>query len=200
MRTSSTLILAFVAAIIVMPGCVAHRTPVGPTAKLSAEERNFRAIWQASKDVLTGYNFGLDREDRRAGIIVTKPLTGKHLGELWRRDAATAQDLAESTVQTVYRQAKITIRQQGNSKGNFRAFVEVQAYLSNKPQRPVSSVSDAYDLFKLPGAPNQKEHMLAHATMDQLGQATPLGRDKGLEEQIAAEILAMSPSIRQDPS
>ena len=120
------LIILFVAVLIAGgPGCARHTVPVGPRGELTVGERNFEAVWLAARRVLKRYYFDLDREDPRAGVIVTRAMTGKVAGEFWRRDAGTDRDLAESTLHTIYRQVKVTIAPEGPDKTDFRAIVEV---------------------------------------------------------------------------
>lgn len=194
MRTQITVLIAIAAAALM--GCRFHGSPVGPPQKLTPSERNFEAVWQASRQVLRKYRFDLDRSDRRAGIISTRAMTGKVAGEFWRRDAATARDLAESTVQTIYRQAKVAIEPAGPRKQDFRAVVEVHTYRSNNQEIQISSVSDAYDLFKLPGSDGRTRKLLDYGPEYRPRAITDLGRDAALEERIAADIQAAALALR----
>jgi len=179
-----------------LSGCTTyHTTPVGPKVKMTADQKNYEAVWQASKQVLRKYFFEIDSEDRRAGLIVTRPMTGKHFGEFWRKDAAGDKDLAEGTIQTIYRQARITIEPIDPNKTDFRAGVEVRTSRSNRREVQVSTVSDAYDLFKRPGNSNTRKQRL-DSEQREADQITELGRDKRLEALIAEDIAAAVPVIK----
>jgi len=126
-------------------GCSGCFGPVLHTASLerppkTAAERNFQTVWRASRGVLKKYYFPLDRQDRRAGIITTDAVTGGHLFELWRKDAATAFHYRENTVQTIYRAAKVTIRR---VKGADKFDVDVEIAMARSdakaPQLTTSS-------------------------------------------------------------
>ena len=177
-------------------GCRFHGQPVVPPEKLTPSQRNFEAVWQASRQVLREHYFDLDRQDRRAGIVTTTAMTGKVAGEFWRRDAATGSDLAESTIQTIYRQAKVTIEPTGSQKQDFQAVVEVRAFRSNDQEIQVSSVSDAYDLFKLPGSRGRKRKLLDYGQDYKAKATTDLGRDSALENRITADIRSAASALR----
>lgn len=180
----------------VMAGCANYSVPVGPSKQLTVAERNFETLWQASREVLRKYRFELDREDRRAGFMVTEPMTGKVAGEFWRKDAATGRDLAEGTLQTIYRQAKVTIQPVAGDAEKFRALVEVRTYRSNRQEPQVTSTSDAYDMFRLPGEEGRRKSLLDYGKDEVFDAVEALGRDDALEKQLSAEILVASGKMR----
>ena len=184
--TVSSVLLAAAA----LSGCVNYAAPLAPAPQLSPAERNFDAVWQASLKVLRDYRFTPDREDRRAGVITTEPMTGEVFGEFWRSDAATAKDLAESSIQTIYRLAKVTIEPVGDDKTGFKAVVEVQTYRSDRPEPQVSSASEAIDLFRVPGSANSRKDLVEYGPSDKPEYVVALGRDLNLESKIAADIAA----------
>jgi len=149
MRTFMTIIAAAVLA-GALGGCASYSTPVVAPAKLSASQRNFEALWLATTEVLHKYHFRLDRQDRRAGVITTKPILGKHFFEFWRRDTVTPYDLAESSLQTIYRTVMVTIRRAGPKSTAYVPVVQVHVRRSNRESLGMISASDAYDLFILP--------------------------------------------------
>ncbi len=195
MRTSLTLLIVL-AGILTIAGCARHTTPVGPVRELSADEKDFEAVWLASLQVLRKYYFPIDYQDRRTGEILTEPITGKALGEFWRSDAATMADLAESAVQTIYRQTAVTISENPPGSGTFKAAVEVQAYRSNREVAGLSSASEAFAMFQQAGSA-MKEPTEADETSELAGKdVTELGRDEALEAKIAADIAKATAKIR----
>ncbi|HOF19550.1 MAG TPA: hypothetical protein PK082_11620 [Phycisphaerae bacterium] len=194
--TTKLPVLALLAATLAAAGCANYTEPVVAPGAMTPAERNFEAAWLAAREVLGRYDFQIDREDRRSGTITTLPMTGKHWWEFWRKDAATRRDLIESTLQTIYRQAKVSIRPAGAD--GYQVSVEVQAYRSNLQELQVTNTSEAYDLFTLPGEEKErKKHLLEYVRDDDQGGAqdrrewmTPLGRDAGLEAKLAADIRA----------
>ena len=176
-------------------GCLNYAAPAGPEAALTAPERNFEALWRASYDVLRRYRFELDHRDRRTGTLVSAWMTGAYFGEFWRDDAATQQDLAESTIQTIYRQATVRVHPSSYVSESFDVTVEVKAYRSNQQEPQVSSTSDAHQLFDVLGTERQKTALLDFGKDQEAETAVPLGRDENLEQELAAEIRAAAQEI-----
>lgn len=201
-------------------GCVNYDKPVGSPPELTPDQRNFEAVWGAATEVLREYRFSLTRQDRRSGVIATAPLTGRYLAEFWRKDAATPTDVAEGTIQTVYRLATVTVEPVPEANGTFQAKVEVQAARSDQPSVQISSTGEAYSLYTMTGGRSRWLMDFGQATgespeaagarrggAEPEGRATtqtaaprgpwarwqvPLGRDAGLEKQIASEIAALA--------
>ncbi len=169
-------------------GCVNYTTPVAPRPQLSPGERNFEAIWQASRAVLREYHFEIDREDRREGRIETLPVTGQYFTEPWRKDAAGIDNLAESTVQTIYRRAIVTIRPVADTPDRFMAEVEVQTYRSNEQASQISSTTGAIRLFQAERVSDRRKMMLDRGRDWPVDAVTPLGRDEKLELKLAEDI------------
>lgn len=201
--TAAALTAALLGA--VFGGCARHSRPVAPKREMSAAERNFEAVWQASLDVLRKYNFTIERQDRRAGVITTRAITGKHYFEFWRGDAVTAFDLAENTIQTMYRTATVTVWAKEDKPGAYEAGVTIDLVRSNQKSVQVSSTSEAYSIFALPGG--RGAYLTTSETDEAAGQRdtadsndpstarppegrVPLGRDTRLEARIAREIAA----------
>ena len=189
MRTIVTVLIGVTLAAAM--GCATHTRPIVPAAKPIGAERNFEALWQASRQVLKKYYFQLDRQDRREGIITTVPLTGKQPLEFWRGDAATAYSLAENSIQTIYRFATVRITRKGES-GVYLHAVEVQVARSNRQTVQVSSTSEAYDLFLLSGS---KRKFLLDYGAGAGEWMSPLGQDTHLSRKLEAEIAATASKL-----
>lgn len=178
-KFASTCLLA---AILMPMGCQPKYTqPVFEPKAMTAQQQNFQQLWQASRKVLIRYHFHIDRQDPRAGVITTWPMTGKHIFEVWRKDAARASDSGESTLQTIYRAVELTIRPTADGQ-DYEPIVEVFVSRSDKPIDSIASTSDAYDMFtkrrkrrKLTG-PQEASHLV------------DLGNDRALEAKLTAEI------------
>jgi len=168
-------------------GCAGWATPAARGPQLSPQEASFQAVWDASLEVLRRYGFAVDRRDRRAGLITTEPMTGRQFFEFWRRDAATRVDLAESTLQTIYRQAQVTIEPE-----TFHPTVEVRTFRSNRSSPQVTSASEAYGMFTLSGAGRNK-FLLDYGRGEDPDSAMVLvGRDNALEQKMEGAIRSES--------
>lgn len=200
MTTRAILITTLAAAWLT--GCgpgPAPTTAPAPEPQAAADE-DFNAVWDAAVQTLRQHHFELDRTDRRAGVIATFPMVGQSWFEFWRADAATARDLLESSLHTIYRQATVTIRRGGAESasapaGECRAAVEVQVWRSNRPAGQVTSASEAYEMFLDPEALAPER---AQGDAGGAGAApVALGRDQNLEEILAQRINSLAAGKRR---
>lgn len=176
-----TLLLA---AMLMPTGCQPKYTqPVLEPAPQTPEQESFQRLWQAGRHVLISYHFNLDRQDPRAGVMTTWPMTGKQFFELWRKDAAGAISTSESTLQTIYRAVRVTIRPSAGGKG-YEPVVEVLVSRSDKPTDGISSTSEAYDMFT---KRQKKKNKLTGE--QEAAQQVELGNDRALEARLARDIL-----------
>jgi len=179
-RFAPTLLLA---SMLLAAGCQPKYTrPVLEPAPQTPEQESFQRLWQASRHVLISYHFRLDRQDPRAGVITTWPMTGKQFFELWRKDSARATDTSESTLQTIYRAVRVTIRPGPDGQG-YEPVVEVLVSRSDKPRDGISSTSEAYDMF----TKRPKKNKLTGE--QEAAQMVDLGNDRALEARLARDIL-----------
>ena len=183
-ETKSRGIILLAVLIVLAAGCASHTTPVVTGRQLSQSEQDFQAIWSASQEVLRRYDFPIERQDRRAGIITTGQLTGQHFFELWRDDAAAFSDLAEGSLQTIYRAATVTIT--ADSAGAFFATVDVHAWRSDRAQPQVTNTTEAYDLFS--GTATREFIVQDRLAEADASDRVSLGRDEKLAAKLLAEI------------
>lgn len=178
---------------IFLAGCGTHSADQldEPLSEMSAPKRNFQAHWRAGLDVLDEHRFQIGRSDRRAGLITTEPLLGKHWFEFWRCDAASSADLWESTLQTIHRVAIVRIQPDPESASGFVVQAEVRTYRSNRPVQQITSTSEAYGMFTTGGRVDED------ASRDGSEDFVELGRDDKLSAELtekirdrAAELLA----------
>ena len=167
-----------------------------PDVRAAADEQ-FNAFWDSATEVLREYRFTIDQTDRRSGLIATFPMVGQHWFEFWRTDAATSRDLLESSLHTIYRQARVTIRRAGPAAdgapgaGGCAAVVEVGLWRSDRPAAQVTSTSEAFEMFRDPSA------LVARPSPPQPSEGpsnepVELGRDEKLEERIRQRIHALA--------
>jgi hypothetical protein len=197
-----TLLLGSVAvwASALAAGCTPQYTqPASQPQHLSAAEKDFDAVWEASRQTLQKYYFQLDREDRRAGVITTAPMTGKQWFEFWRQDAVRPADVAESTLQTIHRTAQVTIRPTKAGAETYQAQVDVFLRRSDKPSPEVSSTSDAIRLFsdKRDRKQHHPEPLLASTGgTEGIDYTADLGHDRALEAKLSGDIAAATAKAR----
>jgi hypothetical protein len=186
--------------------CTNYTTPPRTKPIQSAAERNFEAVWDASLDVLRDNYFTVAEQDRREGSIVTAPLTGKQWFEFWRHDAATREGLLESSLDTIYRTAKVQVRPVANDAGRFEAVVTVEEARADKPDVDVSSTSSAYSMFIKPGqlekASHRREYGLEQETPIPTAtphQNRPIGTNDALAANLAGKINTLAAKKLSQP-
>jgi len=176
--------------LLLLLGCANYTTPVVTDDSRTPAERNFYLVWQCSLDVLDEFHFLVDQEDLREGRIATLPLTGQQWFEFWRGDAATPHDVAEGSLQTLYRTVRVYVEPVEGSQDRFAARVEVITSRAEQITRPLTNVVQAYSLFAIPGRTRDIETQFARQSVEDIPTArvTPLGRDTKLETKIAEAI------------
>lgn len=175
--------------------CGTYSKPLGTQPELAPAERNFEVTWRASQDVLTKYRFELDRLDRREGVIVTELMVGRQFFELWRHDCVTMRDKAESSLQTIYKRAIVTIRPTSPGASTWKATVVVEVDRSDRPTLQLTTTSDAYDMFVLPGGGEERSKYLLDYGKDEMGKEkggmVELDQDKDFAAKIEADISSL---------
>ena len=178
-----------------MTGCARYREPVVAEQTLGPATQR-QALWEASRDVLRRYGFSLDRQDFRAGVLTTHPMVGKHFFEFWRKDAVSPCELAESSIQKIYRQVTVRLEPTQPGAETFKPNVEVVVSRSDRQRLEVTSTSEAFDLFMIPSGEEPVPEELADR--QGVGQAenaediVPLGSQESLADRLTAEIIVAS--------
>jgi hypothetical protein len=110
-------------------------TPGPPaTNPLLVPSADFETVWKESVAVLDEY-FEIASENRLSQTIVTQPKSGATLLEPWSGDSVDLSERFESTIQTMRRHARITVKPAPG--GGFLVKVEVFKELEDmsKPDR-----------------------------------------------------------------
>ncbi len=204
MRTTITSVI--LAGLLTSVGaCVWHTEPLQPQKSMTPAERNFDNLWQASQYVLKKYHFTLDIQDRRTGLISTEPILGKQFFEFWRHDSSTGRDTSESTLQTIYRTAFVTISPKAMDQQSYKPTVVVTVDRSDMGRTSMVAISDIYRMqfgerVVRQGLDERKDRVRAKRIQEAIrtGQKErpilaegfkPLGRDEKLEKKLHDEIV-----------
>ncbi len=192
MTPSRTIVIALAAVLVACgAGCVKYTEPVAAvTAELTPAERNFEANWLAAQDVLRSYRFTIDRRDKRAGVITTKPLTGMQYFEFWRRDAVTPEAVLAGSIQTIHRTATVRIVASDPAGEKHEPVVHVAVTKPYDTAAGIRSTSEAYSMFLLPGEREDPARALlgAGAEPTEPALAKPAGSDVKLARRLREEI------------
>ena len=184
-------------AAVAMLGCAGpQRADYVSSCRLSVSGQSEQAdeVWGAVQETLRRHRLRLDRVDRRAGVITTKPEMSQHFFEIWRTDVATRHDFWEATINPIRRWVEVRVsRDQAENWGRLAVVVHKQRFSS--PDRQFNSTGAAYQYFgdSLPSTTG-----LARVTPQQ-DRWLDLGRDAAMEDYLLEQILdaAGMPSVRE---
>lgn len=208
MRTVTSVLWA--AILLAVGGCANYTVPpITQEQPRTAADQNFEAVWDSTLAVLHKYYFVTDPvrggvQDREysldskswTGRIQTLPMTGQQWFEFWRGDAATRTNLAESSLQTIYRTVTVTIRPVSPGSTQYTAVVEATEARSDLPQKNFNDAIQVYSMFVITGDYRAREKFLLNENNEQIPTVllVPLGRNAALENKISAEIGARTGS------
>jgi hypothetical protein len=155
MRAAALMILTMV---LLCSGCAtsasraqtggdpAAAKPARPSQAPGIVHDDFDALWNAAEAAVRKRLFRIARTDYRAGILTTEPMVSKQFFELWRTDAVTAGDVAESSLATVRRTIEIEI--EPTEDGRFRATPSVLVERYSAAERRITSAVFYRSLFR----------------------------------------------------
>lgn len=130
------------ALLAILAGCSTQQ-PIPTAAEQPTADVAFNALWDASMDVLWDYRFNVDEARPRDGLIRTFPLVAPHGIEcLWRKDAVTAADRCEGSLQTIYHVANVRI---SAAEKGYCVAVTVEVWRSDRCLPELTSTGEAYD-------------------------------------------------------
>jgi len=172
--------------VLVLLGCASQRrVDYCSSRPISVVEPSAEAdhLWASVQETLRRQQFQLDRIDRTAGVITTKPETSRHFFEFWRKDVATARDAWEATVNPLRRWVEVRLAPGEDESWNEISVLVHKERLSS-PDRQFNSTGAAYQYFgeSLPSTLGQ------HRVTAQLDRWYDVGRDPAMEDHLLREI------------
>ncbi len=183
-----------------LAGCSGPPAATSPTlARVSAlTPEAYERLWDTVGDTLRDNYFGIDREDRLAGIISTHPETRAQFFELWRPQPELVYTWVESNLQTTQLQATVTIKPVEEA-GAFDVAVQVDRLRYSLEERQIDNSAGAMRLFSAdtPTEGGEKERP------SRTGETITLGRDKPAEERLLKLIMdryAKAPAPATQPA
>jgi hypothetical protein len=145
---------------------------------------SFQKLWDACEGELYVRLFPIDRTQYRDGVLTSEPVVSKQFFELWRTDAVSVHDVAESSLATIRRtiQFAITRREDGTYQAVPKVLVERYA----STERRLTNITQYHQAFtggRIDTNPDQ-----AGSTASGSDYWYPLRRDTDLEKDLAASI------------
>lgn len=150
----------------------------------NVQAMRFDALYDSAESALRGRSFILDRQDRRGGVITTKPTITKQAMEFWRGDAVTSQALAESAVATVRRTVRIEIARRDD--GRFELIPKVVVERFSQRELRMTAVVNYAGGFSGGQVEGSAEEDRGVAVANSYWYA--VGRDYDLERALAEDI------------
>jgi len=152
-------------------------------AVASIANPDFYKLWGACRDEVHDRFFIVDREAFRDGVLTTMPLVSKQFFELWRTDAVTVPDIADSSLATIRRTVRFQVKKQPDGGFVAEPRVLVERYAS--AEHRLTAIVEYHSAFSGP-------RMFAFNEGDQPNLPTDywytLGRDEALEKDLASAI------------
>ena len=178
--TATAMVLGL--AVVMVAGC---QQPRPSMTVVSAEVGGvgYDRLWDVSLEVLRRYNLVPDRQDMRAGVMTTQPVTCAQWFEVWRPEVVDSRSKLEASLHTIRRQAEVTFGEPG-VEGARRVSVRVDVYRYSLPERQVTTASGALRIF------SAKTPTLADGGGE--GRWVLLGHDSHLEAELLGRIATLS--------
>ncbi len=162
----NVLKLLFIVSIapVILAGC-ADNKQFEPVEEVCLSDIAESEAMQAAEEVLGQMQFSIVKSDTESGVIMTRPIRGAQLFEIWRGDSVGGFNTAEANLHTIRRSAEVKVGEEG---GQVCIRCEVRTQRLNMPQKAEGSRSQAFKLFsegnsrlqKLTLGPEQKQGMV----------------------------------------
>ena len=164
MNTLKLLLFVVSSAGVFLGGC-AESKQFKPVEQICLSEVARDEAMRTAEEVLGQMHFSIAKSDADSGLIVTRPLQGAQLFEIWRSDSIGGFNTAEANLHTIRRSAEIRIREED---GQVCIRCDVNTQRLNMPQKAEGSRSQAFKLFsegnsmlqKLKLGPEQRQGMV----------------------------------------
>jgi hypothetical protein len=128
-------------------------------------------------------HFKIDKANSDTGFIQTHALRGAQWFELWRRDNAGPQALAEANLHSLRRTVTVHIREEN---GRTLIHCHVLSERLSVPSRPITSSSQLYRL--LTNSENMMQRLEFSEQQERSMEWIDIGGESGLEKRILARI------------
>ena len=199
--TRSIVILTLAALPALLIGCA--RQLVEVPNPLPIAEAEYDRVFDAAVDVLRAKRFVVDRQDRRFGVITTKPMVAASVFEPWRHDNHTDRQALEATLHHQRRIVRVSLKPRRpdvadaaadppadptpTSRANFLLQVDVAVERRHHPDRHLTTAA-----FATIGFHNRAGHVTRTEAGYESSAWVPLANDPILEQQLVADIIRRS--------
>ena len=153
-------VVVVTATALLAAGCTNSSKKASPTTAQVARENtvtadDFDRLWRACADVARDRQFVIDRQDYRGGVLTTEPLVSAQFFEPWRRDAITADAVAESSLATIRRTIRFAFTR--GDTGTFSVVPQVIVERYSSAERRITNAMLYRNVFKRTTATGTRE-------------------------------------------
>jgi hypothetical protein len=153
-------------------------------ATAHADGSNYDRVWLACDAATRHYHFIPDVLNYRQGIMTSKPLVSKGVGEFWRNDVLDSDDRTKSTIATYRRTIRYDIEKKDD--GRYEVDVKVLVERSSQFERRVTTGIQFRDSFG--PYPPSAEFRSDDGAKQEAQYWYAVGRDETLEKALAQVI------------
>ena len=200
---------------ILLIGCAGSSMVV--SNPLPIAEAEYDRVYDAAVDVLREMRFVVERQDRRFGVITTRPLISASIVEPWHDDNLTGEQAWEATLNHQRRQVRVMLNRRGEDaaapvtdgepaeaaspddadrpapaptsthRANYLLQVEVVVERRHHPDRQLTTAA-----FSSMGFHDRAGHVVLTEAGYEASEWVPIGSDPILEQQLVAAIIRRS--------
>ncbi len=160
-----------------LTGCSSQQ--VAAPGPLSVAGANKTRVMSVAEDVLTQMHFTVEKADIEKGYIRTRSLRGGQLFEVWRKDNASASQLAEANFHSIQRTVELNITE---SDAGVQVKCDVGVRRLSLPENDHATRSRAARMFTASSTGMQR--LTVNEEQAQRMEWIELGRDPALETRI----------------
>ena len=160
-----------------LAGCASQQ--VAAPGPLSVAGSNKTRVMSVAEDVLTRMRFTVEKADAEKGYIRTKPLRGGQLFEVWRKDNASAGQLAEANLHSIQRTVELNITE---SDAGVQVICDVGVRRLSLPENDHVTRSRAGSMFT--ASSTRRQRLTVNPEQAQQMEWINLGPDPALETRI----------------
>ena len=150
----------------------------------STENFQFQPLWDTCEQVARAYQFQLDRQDYRLGLLTTKPMVSKEILEPWRKDAGSLYGVMQNSLSTMRRTIRFEIKR--TDRGTFVMIPKVLIERETILERRITSAAQYRTAFSGP-AVGTRTASEAEENVP-IVYWTPIARDSEMERHIAEDV------------
>ena len=154
-------------------------------------------VFDAAIVELRERRFIIDRDDRRFGVVTTRPLTASTILEPWYRDDTSLARVGESTLNADRRIVRVSLTPFEGAERRYRVGVEVQVERRQLPPRQLTTSA-----MGAPSLTRRGRDRFQRAVRTEEGRQEvfwkPIARDQEMEQRLLDAILSRAAAMRAD--